>query len=67
MRHSESRVGGGFRCADPPFERDKEGFDWRSWLTLGWVVVFGALYARMVLQERAPGAWEAIRGLVRLD
>ncbi|QDV34217.1 hypothetical protein [Tautonia plasticadhaerens] len=40
-------------------------FDWRSWLTLGWVVVFGALYARMVLRERLPGAWEAIEGMAR--
>ncbi|WP_199756780.1 hypothetical protein [Tautonia sociabilis] len=35
--------------------------DWRSWLALCWAVVFGLLYARMVLQERAPGVWEAIR------
>ena len=29
--------------------------DWRAWLALAWAVGFGLLYARMVLEERAPG------------
>ncbi len=28
--------------------------DWRSWLTLAWAIVFGLLYARMVVEARAP-------------
>jgi hypothetical protein len=28
--------------------------DWRAWLALTWAVWFGALYTRMVLEERAP-------------
>ncbi len=51
-----------------PCEDDRDGragFDWRSWLALGWVVVFGMLYARMVLRERAPGVWAAIEGIGR--
>lgn len=48
------------RRSEPP-----RPFDWRSWLTLGWALVFGALYARMVLRERAPGAWEAVEEMVR--
>lgn len=42
-------------------ESAPKGIDWRSWVALGWVVVFGSLYARMVLETRAPGVWEAIR------
>jgi hypothetical protein len=38
------------------------GIDWRCWLALGWMVVFGTLYARMVLRTKAPGAWDAILG-----
>jgi hypothetical protein len=34
--------------------------DWRSWLALAWAAWFGVLYARMVLEERAPGVLLAI-------
>jgi hypothetical protein len=34
--------------------------DWRSWLTLAWAVWFGVLYARTVLEGRAPDALRAI-------
>ena len=35
-------------------ERTK-GADWRSWLSLAWMVVFGVLYALMIVREKAPG------------
>jgi hypothetical protein len=31
------------------------GFDWRSWLSLAWMVGFGVLYVAMILREKAPG------------
>jgi hypothetical protein len=34
--------------------------DWRAWLALAWAAWFGVLYARMVLEERAPGVLLAI-------
>ncbi len=34
--------------------------DWRSWLALAWAAWFGVLYARMVLEERAPRVLRAI-------
>ncbi|WP_435010668.1 hypothetical protein P12x_001947 [Tundrisphaera lichenicola] len=34
--------------------------DWRAWLALAWAAWFGCLYARMVLEERAPGILRAI-------
>jgi hypothetical protein len=30
-------------------------FDWRGWLSLAWMVGFGALYVAMILREKAPG------------
>ena len=35
--------------------------DWRGWLALGWALWFGALYALMLLQHRAPGVLHALR------
>jgi hypothetical protein len=37
-------------------------FDWRSWLSLAWMVSFGALYALMILKEKAPGLLARIAG-----
>ena len=34
--------------------------DWRGWLALAWAAWFGVLYARMVLDARAPGVLLAI-------
>ncbi len=34
--------------------------DWRGWLALAWAIWFGVLYARMVIDERAPGIFRAI-------
>ncbi|WP_161602311.1 hypothetical protein [Tautonia marina] len=53
--------------SDGPIELSSPRIDWRSWLTLAWVIGFGSLYARMVLQERAPGLWDLIRGFLPLD
>ncbi len=36
--------------------------DWRSWLSLAWMVVFGLLYALMILKEKAPGLFARISG-----
>ena len=34
---------------DPP-----SGPDWRDWMAVAWVVFWGAAYALMVIQARAP-------------
>ena len=36
--------------------------DWRSWLSLAWMVGFGLLYALMILKEKAPGLYARIAG-----
>ena len=53
--------------SDGPLELNTRRIDWQSWLALAWVIVFGSLYARMVLQERAPGLWALLRGFLSLD
>ncbi|WP_435016463.1 hypothetical protein TA3x_004029 [Tundrisphaera sp. TA3] len=34
--------------------------DWRGWIALAWAAAAGVLYARMVLEERAPGLLRSI-------
>ena len=35
----------------PPSET-RPRIDWRAWLTLAWVVWFGILYGKMVVEQR---------------
>ena len=37
--------------------------DWRGWAALAWVIPLALLYARMILERRAPGLLGAIRAL----
>lgn len=37
--------------SDPP-RRGFQAVDWRGWLALAWVIVFGLLYARTVIESR---------------
>jgi hypothetical protein len=46
--------------ADSTATDSKNRIDWRAWLALAWAGWFGVLYARMVLEERAPRALRAI-------
>lgn len=46
-----------------PGTRSTRPIDWRAWLALAWAAWFGLLYARMVLEERAPGILRAIESL----
>jgi hypothetical protein len=41
-------------------EAKSRATDWRAWLALAWAAWFGVLYARMVLDERAPGVLRKI-------
>lgn len=43
----------------------RRAIDWRAWLVLAWAAWFGLLYARMVLDERAPAVLPAIGRAVR--
>lgn len=36
-----------------PSQRHAPAFDWRGWVILAWVLWFGLLYARMVVEQRA--------------
>ena len=50
-----------------PFEtpsRSRSAPDWRGLLMLAWVGVFGLLYARMVLETKAPDLARALRSLI---
>ena len=48
----------------PDTNRTTRRFDWPTWLALAWALWFGVLYARMVLDERAPGVLRAIERAV---
>jgi hypothetical protein len=43
-------------------EAARPPIDWRGWLALAWMVGFGALYALMILREKAPGLLARISG-----
>lgn len=36
-------------------------FDLPAWIALAWIVVFGSLYAWMILKSRFPGLLHAIQ------
>jgi hypothetical protein len=38
-----------------PSDAEARNVDWRSWLSLAWMTVFGVLYLLMILREKAPG------------
>lgn len=42
----------------PPSET-RPPIDWRAWLNLAWVVWFGILYGKMVVEQRGPKIREA--------
>jgi hypothetical protein len=39
--------------------------DWRGWVALAWVVVWGSAYALIAIQARAPQLWSWIVTLTR--
>ncbi len=44
------------------FEQRKT-IDWRAWLALAWVLWFGLLYGRMVIEQRGGKVRAAVSGL----
>ena len=42
----------------------RQPIDWPAWFALAWAGVFGLLYGRMVLEERAPKVLRAVERLV---
>ncbi len=42
---------------------EPRSIDWRGWLALAWLAWFGWLYARMVLEQRAPGLLDLIQSM----
>jgi hypothetical protein len=40
--------------------------DWRGWIVLAWVVVWGWAYAVMAIQARSPQFVELLRSLSRV-
>jgi hypothetical protein len=48
--------------SEPPTTRQRlRQADWRGWLALAWVVWFGLLYGRMVVQQRGGKLRDLIR------
>jgi hypothetical protein len=50
----------------PRFERLRSRLastDWRGWFALGWVVWFGLLYGKMVVEQRGGKVRAAVSGL----
>ena len=41
-------------------ESPEPRFDWRGWLALAWVVYFGILYGKMVIERRGDKIRDAI-------
>ena len=39
---------------------DRPRVDWRGWIALAWAIPFAVLYARMILEQRAPGGVEVV-------
>jgi hypothetical protein len=44
----------------------RQGIDWRGWIALTWVMVWGWAYALMAIQARSPQVLEWIRALSRV-
>ena len=44
----------------PQSDLKKRPIDWRGWLALAWVVYFGILYGKMVIEKRG----EKIRAVI---
>lgn len=44
-------------------EAQPVAFDWRSWLALAWMLVFGLLYVAMMIKEKAPGLWARLASI----
>lgn len=44
----------------------RQCIDWRGWIALTWVVVWGWAYALMAIQARSPQVLEWIRALSRV-
>ena len=38
----------------PRSEPARPPFDWRGWLILAWVLWFGLLYGKMIVEARGP-------------
>jgi hypothetical protein len=55
---------GGNRPFDPRSSSSRP--DWRGWIALAWVVVWGWAYALMAIQARSPQVLEWIRALSRV-
>ena len=50
----------------PPSDRTRarpSSVDWRGWLALAWVVYFGILYGKMVVERRGEKLRAAVPGL----
>jgi hypothetical protein len=45
-----------------PSPDEGRNINWRSWLSLAWMVGFGVLYALMILKEKAPELYARISG-----
>ena len=39
--------------------------DWRGWLALAWVVWFGLLYGKMVVEQRGAKVRDVLRAIAR--
>jgi hypothetical protein len=50
--------------ADPK-TADRRPVDWRGWIILAWVVWFGLLYGKMVVEQRGGKLKEWIAGAPR--
>lgn len=48
-----------------PTPRDRiASADWRAWLALAWVLWFGLLYSRTIIESRGPKLRAAVAQLV---
>jgi hypothetical protein len=54
---------GGHGPSDPPCPGTRP--DWRGWIVLVWVLVWGWAYALMAIQARSPQLLEWMRALAR--
>ena len=53
------------RSESPETRSPLRATDWRAWIALAWVVWFGLLYGKMVLEERGEKLRAAISSISR--
>jgi hypothetical protein len=53
------------RDPNSPRPRARRPIDWAGWIALAWALAFGLLYARMIVEQKAPRLLSLVRYATR--